>query len=199
MKTRIVIVIVLLFVPVVLMATVPEVNNKTIPLPPLGFTEDITKSTTLEEMAEKPNKEITIVSLAREVQSLQNQNKKLSEEIVRLDKRIDSLVKINEIRDKQIDMLTDAIIEMDKQVPDSTKSIKVETPSAIESQIDGEFNGWDGETIFKLTNGQIWQQSSYDYTYHYAYRPKVAIYKVNGKYKMKVEDVKNTIEVKRIK
>ena len=38
-----------------------------------------------------------------------------------------------------------------------------ETPAVIESQIDGEFEGWEGETVFVLTNGQIWQQSSYDY------------------------------------
>jgi hypothetical protein len=31
--------------------------------------------------------------------------------------------------------------------------------SVIESQIDGTFQGWSGETVFKLTNGQIWQQS----------------------------------------
>ena len=37
----------------------------------------------------------------------------------------------------------------------------------IESQIEGTFNGWTGETVFKLTNGQIWQQASYAYTYHY--------------------------------
>src|SRR6202044_232769 len=32
---------------------------------------------------------------------------------------------------------------------------------AIESSISGEFHGWDGETIFKLDNGQIWQQAEY--------------------------------------
>jgi hypothetical protein len=69
----------------------------------------------------------------------------------------------------------------------------------IESQIDGDFKGWDGETIFKLTNGQIWQQSSYAYMYHYAYGPEVTIYKVNGRFKMKVEGVEDTIEVVRIK
>ncbi len=29
----------------------------------------------------------------------------------------------------------------------------------------GTFNGWDGETIFNLDNGQVWQQSQYDYMY----------------------------------
>ncbi len=28
----------------------------------------------------------------------------------------------------------------------------------IESKIDGESEGFEGDTIFKLTNGQIWQQ-----------------------------------------
>jgi len=71
--------------------------------------------------------------------------------------------------------------------------------NVIESQIAGDFEGWEGETIFKLTNGQIWQQSEYDYTYEYAYRPSVTIYKTSQCWKMKVEDVEDTICVKRLK
>lgn len=70
---------------------------------------------------------------------------------------------------------------------------------AIESTISGEFNGWDGETIFKLDNGQIWEQSEYDYTYSYAYRPEVTIYQTSSGCRMKVEDEDETILVKRIK
>jgi hypothetical protein len=73
------------------------------------------------------------------------------------------------------------------------------TGNVIESQIDGEFNGWDGETIFKLTNGTIWQQSSYDYHYHYAYRPDLIIYKKGGTFYMKVEDVDDEIQVQQIR
>ena len=73
------------------------------------------------------------------------------------------------------------------------------TGNAINTKIDGEFNGWDGETIFKMLNGTIWQQSSYDYTYHYAYMPDVIIYKKGGTYYMKVEDVNDEIQVKQIK
>jgi hypothetical protein len=69
----------------------------------------------------------------------------------------------------------------------------------IESTIEGEFNGWDGETIFKLDNGQIWQQSSYSYSYKYSYRPKVFIFKVGSVYKMKVDGMSNAIYVKRLK
>jgi len=73
------------------------------------------------------------------------------------------------------------------------------TADVIESRIEGDFEGWEGETIFKLDNGQIWQQSSYAYTYHYAYRPEVLIYKTGGGYKMKVEGVDETIYVRRLK
>ena len=73
------------------------------------------------------------------------------------------------------------------------------TPEGIESQIDDEFEGWEGDTIFQLRNGQIWQQASYAYTYHYAYAPKVLIYKSGGVYKMKVDGVRDEITVRRIK
>lgn len=69
----------------------------------------------------------------------------------------------------------------------------------IISQIDGEFEGWEGETIFRLMNGQVWQQSSYDYMYHYAYMPEVEIYETKNGYIMKVEDVEETIDVVRLK
>jgi hypothetical protein len=69
----------------------------------------------------------------------------------------------------------------------------------IESRIDGDFEGWDGDTVFKLTNGQIWQQVSYDYTYHYAFMPEVLIFKTTEGYKMKVGGIHETIYVKRLK
>lgn len=57
----------------------------------------------------------------------------------------------------------------------------------IASRIDGEFNGWNDEVVYKLTNGQYWQQTSYHYYYRYAYSPKVLIYLSNGVYKMHVD------------
>jgi hypothetical protein len=79
-----------------------------------------------------------------------------------------------------------------------------ETPQAgkvIESYIEREFEGWSGDTLFKLDNGQIWQQDSYAYayTYHYAYHPKMMIYKDGTRFKMKVEGVEDSIAVKRLK
>jgi len=31
-----------------------------------------------------------------------------------------------------------------------------ECDPAIETHIEGDFEGWEGETIYKLSNGQIW-------------------------------------------
>jgi hypothetical protein len=70
---------------------------------------------------------------------------------------------------------------------------------AVESAISGEVKGWEGETIFKLDNGQIWQQAEYDYTYFYEYHPDVTIYETSGGCRMKVEDESDTVLVKRIK
>jgi hypothetical protein len=106
--------------------------------------------------------------------------------------------------DKWLNRYTNKIIDVvTKEEPRSiTKSHAVpstKSDGVIESKIEGDFEGWEGETIFKLDNGQIWQQSSYAYTYHYAYRPDVIIYKVGSVYKMKVEGVDSTIYVRRLK
>lgn len=72
--------------------------------------------------------------------------------------------------------------------------------SIIESRIDGDFNGWEGETVYQLTNGQIWQQSGYHYHYHYAFSPKVMIYSEGGSFKMIVEgDSDQPINVRRLR
>lgn len=68
----------------------------------------------------------------------------------------------------------------------------------IKSQIDGEFTGWDGDTLIKLVNGQVWQQTEYWYHYHYSYMPRVSITS-DGGYKMLVEGIDKAIRVERLK
>jgi len=82
---------------------------------------------------------------------------------------------------------------------DSGSGTSPASASVIQAQIDGDFNGWEGETIIRLTNGQIWQQSSYHYEYHYAFMPKVLIYKSGGVYKAKVDDTGSAVTVTRLK
>jgi hypothetical protein len=73
------------------------------------------------------------------------------------------------------------------------------TPEIIESRIDGEFSGWEGETIFKLMNGQIWQQIDGRYKYKYKYSPKVIIFRSGAGFEMQVEGVDGRIRVSRLK
>jgi len=68
----------------------------------------------------------------------------------------------------------------------------------IETCIDGAFEGWDGDTVFPLCNGQTWQQKRFSYRYHYAYRPEVLIYWDGSEYLMRVEGMDDTIAVVRI-
>lgn len=70
---------------------------------------------------------------------------------------------------------------------------------AIESAISGDFEGWSGETVFKLDNGQIWEQAEYDYDYFYDFNPTVTIYETTSGCRMKVEGEDETILVKRVK
>ena len=76
-----------------------------------------------------------------------------------------------------------------QQVTPTIGTSGVTSGQAITSNIDGDFNGWDGETLYKLLNGQYWQQSSYYYYYYYAYSPKVLVYASNGAYYMHVDGV----------
>lgn len=52
--------------------------------------------------------------------------------------------------------------------------------NVIESQLSGAFEGWQGESEYELTNGQVWKQSRYRYQYQYKYRPHATIYRASG-------------------
>jgi hypothetical protein len=78
--------------------------------------------------------------------------------------------------------------------------VAVPSPGGVvETQVDGEFNGWEGETIVKLMNGQIWQQTEYHYEYHYAYMPKALVYPSGGGFKMRVDGVSKPVAVQRLR
>jgi hypothetical protein len=78
-------------------------------------------------------------------------------------------------------------------------SRRASIPDIFESRIAGEFDGWSGGTVFRLLNGQIWQQSSAAIARHHAEKPGVLIYRSGVGHKMKVEGVDQTISVRRVK
>jgi hypothetical protein len=83
-------------------------------------------------------------------------------------------------------------------VPDGMNDYaEIEETTAIKSKIINDFNGWSGDTIFELQNGQIWKQDKYQYKYLYSYRPDAIIAKVGSHHIMTVKG--KSIRVKRIK
>ncbi|PKQ61195.1 hypothetical protein [Labilibaculum manganireducens] len=75
-----------------------------------------------------------------------------------------------------------------------------QSPDVIETRINGEFTGWEGETVVKLINGEIWLQQDYQIDYKYLFSPEILIYKSSsGVFKMKIEGVEKSVIVKRLK
>lgn len=68
--------------------------------------------------------------------------------------------------------------------------------NVIESQIDGDFEGCNGDSRYKLMNGQVWEQTNSMYKYKYAYCPKVTIIQYNSKHIMYVKGMQ--IPVRRV-
>lgn len=79
------------------------------------------------------------------------------------------------------------------------RAMPSQSTDVIESQIDGDFSGWEGETIFKLTNGQVWQQNKYAYIYSYKFRPKIVIFRTSSGFELSVEGMDKRVSVVRIR
>ena len=64
----------------------------------------------------------------------------------------------------------------------------------VESQIADAFEGWQGESEYELTNGQVWKQRGYRYEYKYQYRPSVIIYDASSGTVMDVDGCRAVVE-----
>lgn len=96
--------------------------------------------------------------------------------------------------------ITDDALGCVMEIDGMSDSVRVQRVDVIESRIDGEFIGWSGDTTFTLLNGQVWQQASYAYWYHYAYRPEVVIYESGEGYKLSLaDDDSHAIRVRRMR
>jgi hypothetical protein len=69
----------------------------------------------------------------------------------------------------------------------------------IESRIDGECKGWEGKTLFKFINGQIWEQAVNRYRYFYKYRPVARIWANGSQYLLEIEGVNEKLPVRKVK
>jgi hypothetical protein len=69
--------------------------------------------------------------------------------------------------------------------------------AAVESRIDGDFDGWEGATVFRLENGQIWQQTSPSARYYFARNPRVTI--SAAPHRLRVEGMAYEVAVRRLR
>ena len=85
-------------------------------------------------------------------------------------------------------------------VPQPITNYPIRTFSnTIQSKIVDDFEELNEGTIMQLDNGQIWKQTSYDYEYHYGYRPDILIYRDGMRYKAKIEGFNRMPTVEQIK
>lgn len=73
-------------------------------------------------------------------------------------------------------------------------------PDEITTRIQGEFRGWRGETVFRLTNGQVWEQAEQGvFAIAPVQRPEVTIEKgVLGAYYLSVKGYNSSVRVERV-
>ena len=64
----------------------------------------------------------------------------------------------------------------------------------IESEIDGEFVGWDGTKRYTLTDGQTWEEIGYRYKFGHAYDPNVILVRVGEATLMHVRGLHARVE-----
>ncbi len=61
--------------------------------------------------------------------------------------------------------------------------------SPVESRIDGDFEGWNGGTLFELENGQVWVQRGFARQDSYRFSPRVRIHRSTSGCAMSVDGV----------
>ncbi len=141
-----------------------------------------------------------ILSLKSQVGNLEDDLLTAQEEVSDLENKVSDLEdNVSDLEDRSSEVKQFDNSSLHRHSLSSSSATFPYTREVLKTQIDGDFEGWEGETIFKMTNGTIWQQSSYAYTYHYSYMPEVIIYKKDGTYFMKVDDVDDEIAVQQIK
>lgn len=60
------------------------------------------------------------------------------------------------------------------------------------TKIDGDFEGFDDEVLFKFVDGTYWIQDQCMYWYYYSYCPSVNLLRTNGRFYLQI-DGKNKI------
>ena len=111
---------------------------------------------------------------------------------------------LQHLSEQQIDALNRWLVRYTAhdapEVASKSTAVKESVKDGFTSHIDGEFTGWNGKTLLRLKNGQVWQPR-YNRRYRYsAVDPEVEISKnALGFYTLTVVETGQSIGVKRIK
>ncbi|HOI37383.1 MAG TPA: hypothetical protein PLF11_08375 [Bacillota bacterium] len=65
--------------------------------------------------------------------------------------------------------------------------------------VDEVFSGLQHGNIYKLDNGQVWQQTDFHIEIHVAVMPRVTIWKEGSMHKMQVEGTRSSVTVEQLK
>ena len=138
-----------------------------------------------------------------EVRSAQSSNQTKRRNIFQRRSR-DNAVKQEEQKTTTEETSTDSPVanESDNvnESSDDFGKVTREDSNEINSRIVGKFNGWTGETEFRLDNNQIWKQSGNGFLKVSMNNPKVKIEAgMFGGYILSVEGYNSRVKVKRVK
>lgn len=67
-----------------------------------------------------------------------------------------------------------------------------------DTKLEGEFEGFEGDRVYTLANGDKWQQVKYKYKYKYKYRPKVKLWRDGSFYYLEFDCMQEMIQVRRV-
>lgn len=106
---------------------------------------------------------------------------------------------LDKLTAEELDRLNDWLRGRLKRVEEAARAsaAPAEPPAEIRSRIDGDFAGWDGDTVFRLKNGQVWEQRTGGRWRHRARDPEVVITRnLLGFYRMELVDEGRSVGVR---
>ncbi len=112
---------------------------------------------------------------------------------------------LHKLSSAEIDALNEWLIDYTAKDAEMVKSQSAAVKKAakeerVEAKITGEFNGWNGDTVFHLDNGQVWKQRLRGRNSASAESPEIVISKNwMGFYRLTVVSSGRSVGVKRIK
>lgn len=114
----------------------------------------------------------------------------------KLKRTIDEHIKVFQIVREELDRKNAEIEILNRAKLESTGESGEDITSLT---IIGEFLGWNGNTVFNLSDGSVWQQAKHDVLFFRALNPEVQITNSGGSFFLQVKGVDRKIMVRKIK